>query len=347
MSAQGRFWRDLALAPWWPVSLLTGDKSFADNPLLGSRRLNRLGLHAARVRLSHALAARRRAQLDGRLTAEEQADFDRDGFVVKHKVLPETEFRALRSALLNERLPAREMVQGDTITRRIAIDGPLRRAIPGLAAFIDSPAWQGPCRYVAGYDAPPWAYVQTILSHTREAPPDPQTCLHADTFHPTMKAWFFLTDVAADEGAFCYVPGSHRLTPERLAWERAQSLLGSDLPDRYAARGSLRIAAEHLAGLGLGSPKLMAVPANTMVVADTFGFHARGPSVRPSTRIELWAYDRRNPFWPASTDAPLQWLDRMDERPALYWQWLDAKERLSAGRNPWRDVGLKRAGDPP
>jgi hypothetical protein len=91
----------------------------------------------------------------------------------------------------------------------------------------------------------------------------------------------------------------------------------------------------------------MAVPANTMVVADTFGFHARGPSLRPSTRIELWAYDRRNPFWPASTDAPLQWLDRMNERPALYWQWLDAKERLSGGRNPWRDVGLKRAGDPP
>src|ERR1700694_3362140 len=54
-------------------------------------------------------------------------------------------------------------------------------------------------------------------------PPDPQTALHADTFHPTVKAWLFLTDVAADAGPFTYVPGSHRLTPERLPLEMRSS----------------------------------------------------------------------------------------------------------------------------
>ena len=37
--------------------------------------------------------------------------------------------------------------------------------------------------------------------------PDPQTDLHTDTFHPTVKAWLFLTDVAADAMPFVYVPG--------------------------------------------------------------------------------------------------------------------------------------------
>src|SRR3546814_11353522 len=56
------------------------------------------------------------------------------------------------------------------------------------------------------------------------APDDSQTALHSDTYHPTMKAWFFLHDVANDEGPFQYVPGSHRLTPQRIAWEKRKSL---------------------------------------------------------------------------------------------------------------------------
>ena len=49
-----------------------------------------------------------------------------------------------------------------------------------------------------------------------KAKPDPQTDLHIDTFHPTVKAFYFLTDVADDEGPFVYVPGSHRLTDARF-----------------------------------------------------------------------------------------------------------------------------------
>ena len=46
------------LAPWWAAQLLTGARSFRDNPLIGSRRLNRHGLHAGRVRLAAKLAGK-------------------------------------------------------------------------------------------------------------------------------------------------------------------------------------------------------------------------------------------------------------------------------------------------
>ena len=98
-----------------------------------------------------------------------------------------------------------------------------------------------------------------------------------------MKAFYFLTDVAEDEGPFVYVPGSHRLTPERLAWEHEQSIGAAD-ERRQALRARLapRHAAEISRGWALRAPRAFAVPANTLVVADTVGFHARGLSARPT-----------------------------------------------------------------
>ncbi len=333
--------KSILLTPWWLLELFTSAKSFRDNPLLGSPRLNRLGLHRWRLRAAHHLTQRRRARLARLVSEPDRQAFERDGFVVVHDLLPAAVFEDLRSRLLSHRAAAREMLQGDTITRRIAVDGAMLRDLPELRALIDEPHWAGLTRYVAGYGRAPWLYVQTILNRVANGDPDPQTTLHADTFHPTMKAWFFLTDVADDEGAFSYVPGSHRLSAARLAWEGERSLTARDHADRLSSRGSFRIDEGELTGLGLPAPVRLAVPANTLVVADTFGFHARGPSVRASIRIELWAYDRRNPFFPASTDGLLAAAGQIDQRAPLYWRLLDQLERWRLKRNPWRDCGLK------
>lgn len=334
------------MAPVWCAALLTSAKSFRDNPVIGSRRLNAWGLHAARLRAAHALAASRRNRLAGLVSPEDRTAFDRDGFVVKHDVLPPAEFAAFRAAVLGHRAPAREMLQGDTVTRRIALDAKLLRELPSVRDFLRLPLWHGLTRYVGSYDQEPVSYVQTILSHVIQARPDPQTHLHADTFHPTVKAWYFLTDVAADAGPFCYVPGSHRLTPERLAWEEAMSLIAAKHPDKMTSRGSFRVKREELAGLGLPEPRLFAVPANTLVVADTFGFHARGPSLQPSTRIEIWGYGRRNPFLPWAGADLLSLPGLAERRVNWYWQALDWRERRLGKNSPWRDAGLLTPGEP-
>ncbi len=48
--------RRAAMTPLWLAQLSTGTKSFERNPIIGSRRLNEWGLHAARVALAHRLA---------------------------------------------------------------------------------------------------------------------------------------------------------------------------------------------------------------------------------------------------------------------------------------------------
>lgn len=338
--------RDVLMSPLWCAALFTSAKSFRDNRVLGSPRLNAWGLHAQRLRLAHGLAEQRRARLAALVQPEDRAAFARDGFVIRHDALPADQFAALRDSLLAHRAPAREMLQGDTVTRRIALDTELLDAQPALKDFLRSPLWHGLSRYVGSFDQEPVAYIQTILSHVVAAPPDPQTHLHADTFHPTVKAWYFLTDVAADAGPFCYVPGSHRLSPERLAWERAKSLVAAQDADILTGRGSFRIRRDELAGLNLPEPRLFAVPANTLVVADTFGFHARGPSLQPSTRIEIWGYGRRNPFLPWAGADLLSLPGLAERRVGWYWQALDWRERHFGKRSPWRDVGLVTPGEP-
>lgn len=333
------------LLPWWAAELATGAKSFADNPLIGSRRLNRLGLHAARARAAAAMAEWRRRRLRHLADAEDRDAFARDGFVVKRDFLPVAEFAALRREALDHAAPAREMRQGDTVTRRIALDEAALAAMPALAALLRAPAWRGLLRYVWSYDADPDVYIQSILTHVVDDAPDPQTALHADTFHPTVKAWLFLTDVAEDEGPFVYVPGSHRMTPARLAWEKARSIAAGAL-DRLSARGSLRITEAELGALGLPAPRRFAVPANTLVVADTSGFHARGPSARASTRIEIWGFGRRNPFYPWTGLDPLSVPAIARRRVRWMWAFRDRLDEVGVVGQPWRDVGPRTPAEP-
>jgi hypothetical protein len=173
------------LAPWWLVQLATGGKAFCDNPLIGSRRLNALGLHEGRVWLAHQLAAMRRRRLAKLIDPLDRAIFDRDGFIEKRNFLAPCMFEKLRSDLLKHAAPAREMAQGDTITRRIAVDYELLVAVPELRDLQRHSLWRGLIRYAGSFDSEPLTYVQTILSGRLAAPPDPQTALHADTFHPT------------------------------------------------------------------------------------------------------------------------------------------------------------------
>ena len=190
------------------------------------------------------------------------------------------------------------MKQGDAVTRRISLDPSVVKRIPAVRAVLDNATWRGLLHYVGSDAIETVNYIQSILTKVDDSGRDPQGSLHADTFHPTVKAWLFLDDVGQEASPFTYVPGSHRLTPERLDWERRMSLIAAGSKDQMTSEGSFRIAETELAELGLPACRRLAARANTLIVADTFGFHARGPSSAPGCRVEVWAYGRRNPFLP-------------------------------------------------
>jgi hypothetical protein len=327
--------RRAAMTPLWIAQLATGTKSFERNGVIGSRRLNQWGLHTARVSIAHRLASKRRRKLAALISQQDKEAFDRDGFVVRPNFLPPEQFAALLAQIKAHRGPLREISEGDTIMRKIALDRKALAEIPALGAVLRSRDWRGLVRYAGSRDVEPVVWVQSILRHACAGPADPQTALHADTFHPSVKAWLFLTDVAEDAGPFTYVAGSHRLTSERLAWEGRMSLAARESANAEVRQGSFRIDPAELASLGLPPPRAFAVPANTLVVADTFGFHARGPSMRPSLRVEIWAYGRRSPFLPWAALVPWS-TAALGRRSTLSWQFGDVLEAAGLKKNRWR-----------
>ena len=336
-----KWWR----APLWLIELGTGAKSFADNPILGSEALNRRGLHVARLKLAHRLAWSRRQRLARTVPSKWREQFDREGFVQVREFLPPETFARLQQALLSGEFDGRQQQQGDTITRRVPIGPALLSTVPELRALLTSKRWRSLLAYVASTRAEPLYYLQTILSGHAAGGPDPQLELHSDTFHPSLKAWLFLTDVSDGQGPLTYVPGSHRLTPERIAWEHDRSV-SIGMSDRLSQRGSLRVSVEELPALNLSPPIKFAVPANTLVVIDTCGFHARGPSDKPTVRAEIWAYARRTPFVPwAGFDllsVPPIAIRRAEWLPHI----VDRLDRLGLKKQHWRPGGRKRPIEP-
>ena len=334
------------LLPWWLAQVFTGEKSFWPNPILGDLTLNRRGLAIWRGRLAHRMTARRRRQLEHLVPAADRLDFERDGYVVKRGLLPAEDFGALAAEIGQLSATAGEFKEGDAITRRIPLTPELLARLPACRRLLEHPAFRGLTRYVGSFDAEPLVFIQTIFTQTGGDQTDPQTAMHIDTFHPTMKAWLFLEDVAEDDGPFTYVPGSHRRTPRREVWERRLSIRASD-PKTRKTGGAFRIAKPEMAAMRSAKPRRFAVAANTLVVADTYGFHARRRSTRPSMRLEIWAYSRGNPFTP--------WA-RLDVSPARLWSghaaaigfgFMALRRRLGLPVPGFRQVARATPGAPP
>jgi hypothetical protein len=329
----------IAFTPWWIAQLATKAKSFRDNPVLGNPTLNRWGLHVARRRAAARLGASRRVRLAAHVASAEREFFDRNGYFMRRDALPAAAFRALLREIEAMREPAREMRQGPAVTRRLGLDDPQLAAMPYCRAFVKDAGIRGLIHYAASCSGEPTFAVQSIISGPGSSERDPQTLFHSDTFHPTAKAWLFLSDVGAQDGPFSYVPGSHRVTRERLNWEREQSLAAGRSVDQMHSEGSFRIEETELGALRLLPPVRFAVPANTLIVADTSGFHARTPSTRRTCRVEIYATLRRTPFVPWVGGHPLMLPPIAGRHTALDTAFQDLIERAGLGRSPWRPVG--------
>ena len=334
-------------SPLHLAQIATGAKSFEKNPILGSRRLNERGLHVARVRAAMRLADMRRRRLARALattvTAESREAYARDGFVVIENFLDADTFAAATRELEGD-FDRYDMLQGAAVTRRAMIDDGDLADRPALLAARRDPRMRDLVRYVASHSGQPLFTLQIVMGLPAETPDgaDPQTMLHSDTFQPTAKSWLFLRDVGEDDGPFSYVPGSHRMTPERYAWEDAIARNAAAIENKYAARGSLRIAAGDLPSLGYGQPRPMVVKANTLVVADTHGFHARTASPKRTTRMEIYGSLRRNPFLPFTGGHVAAFPGLPGRTNRLVIDGLAAMERMGLKGSPWVPAGRGR-----
>jgi len=290
---------------FWLLGVFSHQKSFRRNPVIGSRLLNRSGLHVFRVVISRAVYRLRVFLLSPMMDRTDRLAFARDGFLVRRDFLPSEEFDRLCREIDGIEGRIHETVEGDTLTQRIYVDASCLAKLPTLDAALSNRRRTAPIRYATSKNRLPLIFIENLLRHAvAHGDEDAQTAPHTDTFHPTIKGWLFLDPVTDLNGPFTYVPGSHRLTRARLRWEYHRSLVARELTDGHSEDGSFRYESEDIRGLGCGDPVRFTVPANTLVIADTFGVHWRAPAAGAARRRAIWFQSRDNPFSPLITPLP-------------------------------------------
>src|SRR5437763_8984985 len=74
--------RRTLLTPFWLAQVLTQEKFFARNPVIGNSWLNERGIHNARVTAAHRLATQHRRRLERMLGTEARVRHYREGYIV-------------------------------------------------------------------------------------------------------------------------------------------------------------------------------------------------------------------------------------------------------------------------
>jgi len=135
-------------------------------------------------------------------------------------------------------------------------------------------------------------YKNTFIQRVKINPlqQDVQSNLHSDTFFPAFKFWYFPSNVIKQHGCFNYVRNSHTPSFNRMQYEFNQSidavLNKNKAISKDHRQGSFRISDSEILPYGFSREEID-VQANTLVIANVFGFHARGLSMMPIERISI------------------------------------------------------------
>lgn len=105
-----------------------------------------------------------------------------------------------------------------------------------------------------------------LLTQNDGSAADPETKFHNDIFYNTHKAWLYLDDVREENGPLVYVKRSHHLSPRQLFYVYKESLGENN--------GSRRITPDEIARRRLTETRCVC-SQNTLVIANTFGYHRR------------------------------------------------------------------------
>lgn len=195
------------------------------------------------------------------------------------------------------RTPAQDGRTPETTILNLPEDGPARRAAEVLWGAVKVVYRENVLKEVRRT-----FMLRTYLQHLINAPDDAddQKVFHSDTFFPALKFWYFPKAVRKDEGPFWYVPRSAGLSDGVIAWHeaRVEDIKAGRVESWRGAghlEGSFRISEEEITGLGLQALPVC-VEADSLVIANVFGFHKRGDTKRPTRRLSIHGSIRLNPF---------------------------------------------------
>jgi hypothetical protein len=261
----------------------------------GSTALNRAGLQVVRICARRAQRALRRPRDHDELREAERA-LEVDGYCLFPNYLRDEDFarllRAVDVVFAHEEARTPPERVGDLRRRRVHLH---KLDLPEAAEVLDIVDADRTLDRLAEnvMRRPPrrhreWKLQDLHIPEGGEHEGDKQLLLHADRHFMTLKGFLVLEDEDEHNGPFRFSPRSHRLSLERLRHEREMSIGAAraragepGITDRPV------LTPEEVATLGEPEIPLYA-KANTLVVANTAGLHARAQIQPGHRRRRLW-----------------------------------------------------------
>ena len=269
-------------------------KIFSGEKIIASRPLNLLGVQVLRT-VGARLVHRTRGinvvpGVQGKVRLVE-----RDGIVLWPDFLPSDQFNALRDeclGLAGQHHASYVRKSGPNRDARVLVSSLELDRVPALVRFLKDVRLKGLLegaeRRRLG-DLVRYAKIEHLTQGEDTGKRDPQTELHSDIYFTSHKVWFYLTDVTLASGPLAFVKGSHLLTPSRLyrVYEHSVATRPGDEPSR-------RVESDEIPSLP--EETVVVCPANTLVVANTCGYHRRRQGVAGQERCSVHLEVRANPF---------------------------------------------------
>ena len=254
--------------------------------------LNRLGLQVLRTVVAHSAARLRRWRTDPDPTiASWVRELRRSGCLELPDFLAPEAFEAVRDAArrcVDGEVPRDRRNEGANVLEVIwRSDVPADRRADLDRFFLD-PRLLRLASAAERLEVEPGGgrcFIHHLIQVAGE--PDVQASLHTDIFYPTHKIWLYLDDVREEDGPLIYYPGSHRQSLASLRGVYRSSVQGDD--------GSRRVRPDEPARRKL-QPKVFTSRANTVVIADTSGYHGRVQGRAGGRRTVVQIELRPDPF---------------------------------------------------
>jgi ectoine hydroxylase-related dioxygenase (phytanoyl-CoA dioxygenase family) len=262
-------------------------QTFSASKVVESRSLNRVGAQPFR-----AVVARLIHRAAGAIGGSDIDELSRTGLIVLQDFLPLDEFELLRdeaTAFAQTGPPSRVVRDGGTCTSIWTLPPTEDDRFRQLERWCRDERVLDLARGAEHHWVRPNHALRTLehlhIKNTDEH--DGQTDLHIDAPFDTHKLWLYLDEVSPEHAPFVYVPGSHKLDWTRLRGEYLESI-GENNRSR-------RVSAEEVRRRGLEVRSVTCTP-NTLVLANTCGYHGRSRGALGATRRALHMMFRSNPF---------------------------------------------------
>lgn len=265
---------------------------FSPDKLVDSRTLNLAGIQIPRILIARLLARVQNRSFSDDIR-EKVEDLRHDGIIVWTDFLPEAEFQKLTEEIRTQLPDFSESASSSSAYPEYwnsGMAGFSASRLPQVNKFFENSKLLSTLEVAANRPLNNLAQYTSIQLLFHEPYGSSQTTLHSDIWFSAYKVWFFLDDVKTEDGPFVYVKGSHRLTATQLSYVYRSCR-------KKNAEGSRLISSEELTRQGLEETAITC-SRNTLVIANTSGYHRRLPRDPGARRLSLHMSLRFHPFIP-------------------------------------------------